>query len=142
MGAIMAQGILDAGGRNACVALRSRAGFFRRTTVIGLAMFTQYWYWHPLSYCLGLAFQPSGMVGVAGDMRVPKFDVECGCKPSIFAYPEPLTQHADKQVGAWGGWPGGGRPVQAECGCCVAGGRHVLRAACLQCGGVRSLLWW
>lgn len=98
----MAQGILDAGGRNSCVALRSRAGFFRRTTVIGLAMFTQYWYWHPLSYFLGLAFQPSGMVGVAADMRVPKFEVDCGCKPSIFAYPEPLTQHADKQVGGAG----------------------------------------
>jgi hypothetical protein len=98
MGAIMAAGILDAGGRNAVVALRSRAGFFRRTSVIGLAMFTQYWYWHPLTYFLGLAFQPAALLGVAGDLRVPRFELDCGCKPSTFAHPEPLTQQADKQV--------------------------------------------
>lgn len=43
MGAIMAAGILDAGGRNVVVALRSRSGYFRRTSVLGLALFTQYW---------------------------------------------------------------------------------------------------
>lgn len=45
MGAVMAAGILDAGGRNATVGLRSRSGHFRRTAVLGLALFTQYWYW-------------------------------------------------------------------------------------------------
>ena len=43
MGSIMAAGILDAGGRNVTVGLRSRSGYFRRTSVIGLAVFTQYW---------------------------------------------------------------------------------------------------
>ncbi|KAF5841250.1 armadillo-type protein [Dunaliella salina] len=43
LGAIMAAGILDAGGRNVGIGLRSRSGFFRRTSVIGLAVFTQYW---------------------------------------------------------------------------------------------------
>lgn len=43
LGAIMASGILDAGGRNVGIGLRSRSGFFRRTSVIGLAVFTQYW---------------------------------------------------------------------------------------------------
>lgn len=45
MGAIMAAGILDAGGRNATVGLRARSGYFRRTSVVGLTVFTQYWYW-------------------------------------------------------------------------------------------------
>ncbi len=48
MGAIVAAGILDAGGRNATIGLRSRSGYFRRTSVVGLALFTQYW-------CEGLA---------------------------------------------------------------------------------------
>jgi 26S proteasome regulatory subunit N2 len=43
MGAIMAAGILDAGGRNATIGLRSRSGYIRRTSVVGLAVFTQYW---------------------------------------------------------------------------------------------------
>lgn len=43
MGAIMAAGILDAGGRNATIGLRSRSGYMRRTSVVGLAIFTQYW---------------------------------------------------------------------------------------------------
>lgn len=40
---MMATGILDAGGRNATMALRSRSGYFRRTAIVGLALFTQYW---------------------------------------------------------------------------------------------------
>ena len=138
MGAIMAAGILDAGGRNATVGLRSRSGHFRwasgagccvalgllavcqavavpaqpgptvplhlarslhapartmhcslpqlkdvppphtapparrRTAVIGLALFTQYWYWHPLSYCLSLAVQPTALIGVDASLCAPK----------------------------------------------------------------------
>lgn len=58
MGAIMAAGILDAGGRNATLALRSGSGHFRRTSVVGLAVFTGYWYWYPLrcvSECVHVA---------------------------------------------------------------------------------------
>ncbi len=35
MGGIMAAGILDAGGRNVTLGLRSQSGYFRRTSVIG-----------------------------------------------------------------------------------------------------------
>lgn len=28
--------------------LRSASGYFRRTSVVGLAVFTGYWYWYPL----------------------------------------------------------------------------------------------
>ena len=43
MGAIMAAGIIDAGGRNVVVGLRSPSGYFKRTSVVALAVFTQYW---------------------------------------------------------------------------------------------------
>jgi hypothetical protein len=53
MGSIMAAGILDVGGRNATLALRSGSGYFRRTSVVGLAVFTGYWYWYPLRWVGG-----------------------------------------------------------------------------------------
>jgi hypothetical protein len=41
MGAIMAAGLLDAGGRNVTIGLRSRSGNNRMAAVIGMAVFTQ-----------------------------------------------------------------------------------------------------
>ena len=36
-------GLLDAGGRNTTVGVRSASGYFRRTAIVGLMLFTQYW---------------------------------------------------------------------------------------------------
>ncbi|PNW70631.1 hypothetical protein CHLRE_17g727950v5 [Chlamydomonas reinhardtii] len=91
MGAIIAAGILDGGGRNATVGLRSRSGYFRRTSLVGLAVFTQYWYWYPLLYFVSLAFAPSALIELNADLKMPKTSFSCNCKPSIFAYPPPLT---------------------------------------------------
>ncbi|MEW5315325.1 MAG: hypothetical protein WDW38_006765 [Sanguina aurantia] len=94
MGAIMAAGILDAGGRNVTIAVRSRSGYFRRTSIIGLAVFTQYWYWFPLNFFLSTAFQPTALIGLDKEMRMPKMGEEglnCACRPSLFAYPSPVT---------------------------------------------------
>ncbi|KAI7845077.1 hypothetical protein COHA_001442 [Chlorella ohadii] len=100
MGAIMAAGILDAGGRNATVGLRSRSGHFRRTAVLGLALFTQYWYWYPLSYCVSLAVQPTALIGVDASLRAPKdFQVVSNCRPSQFAYPPPVKVDDKKDKG-------------------------------------------
>lgn len=79
MGAIMATGILDAGGRNCVLGLRSRSGYFRRTSCIGLMLFTQYWYWYPLSYFLSLSLQPTALIGVDQDLKLPKFQVNLLC---------------------------------------------------------------
>lgn len=97
MGAIMAAGILDAGGQNTTVALQSRTGVFRRTSVIGLALFAQYWYWHPLAYCLSLSLTPSAIVGVDASLEMPcDFSVISRCKPSTFAYPPPVAAEDKK----------------------------------------------
>ncbi|CAL8468543.1 g8083 [Coccomyxa elongata] len=92
MGAIMATGLLDAGGRNLTVGLRSASGYFRRTSVVGLMLFLQYWYWYPLSYCISLALQPSAVIALNADLKLPRMQVVCKCKPSLFAYPPPVTQ--------------------------------------------------
>mmetsp|Transcript_5894 Transcript_5894/g.16828 ORF Transcript_5894/g.16828 Transcript_5894/m.16828 type:complete len:1074 (-) Transcript_5894:415-3636(-) len=96
MGAMMATGILDAGGRNATMALRSRSGYFRRTAIVGLALFTQYWYWYPLSYLGSLAFQPSALIGLTPDLQVPKFELTCNIRPSVFAYPPSVAKEETK----------------------------------------------
>lgn len=40
---MMAAGILDAGGRNTTLAFHSGSGYYRRTAIVGLALFVQYW---------------------------------------------------------------------------------------------------
>lgn len=88
MGAIMAAGILDSGGRNITVGLRSESGNFKRTAVVGLAVFLQYWYWYPLSHTLSLSLRPTALIGVDATLCAPKdFECQCECKPSMFAYP-------------------------------------------------------
>ena len=69
-GAILAQGIIDAGGRNVTISLQSRTGHTNMTAIVGLMIFAQYWYWFPLSLCLSLAFTPTCIVGLNADLKV------------------------------------------------------------------------
>lgn len=92
MGAILASGILDAGGRNVTIKLKSKSKHDRLTAVIGLAVFTQFWYWYPLTYFISLAFSPTALIGLNSDLKVPKFEFLSNAKPSLFDYPKPMTQ--------------------------------------------------
>lgn len=92
MGAIMATGILDAGGRNVTIRLQSRSKHDKLTAVVGLAVFTQFWYWYPLTYFISLAFSPTAFIGLNSDLKVPKFEFLSNTKPSLFDYPKPTTQ--------------------------------------------------
>ncbi|VAH21529.1 unnamed protein product [Triticum turgidum subsp. durum] len=94
MGAILASGILDAGGRNVTIKLRSRNKHDKLTAVIGLAVFTQFWYWYPLLYFISLAFSPTAIMGLNSNLEVPKFEFMSHAKPSLFEYPKPTTQQA------------------------------------------------
>ncbi|KAK2075592.1 hypothetical protein QBZ16_001700 [Prototheca wickerhamii] len=97
MGAIMAAGILDVGGRNSTVALQARTGAFRRTAVLGVALFAQYWFWHPLAYFLSVSLAPSAIIGLDASLQMPRdFAVVSRCKPSAFAYPAPVAAEDKK----------------------------------------------
>ena len=92
MGAILASGILDAGGRNVTIKLKSKSKHDRLTAVVGLAVFTQFWYWYPLTYFISLAFSPTALIGLNSDLKVPKFEFLSNSKPSLFDYPKLTTQ--------------------------------------------------
>ncbi|KAF8402091.1 hypothetical protein HHK36_013043 [Tetracentron sinense] len=91
MGAILASGILDAGGRNVTIKLLSKTKHDKITAVVGLAVFSQFWYWYPLIYFISLAFSPTAFIGLNYDLKVPRFEFLSHAKPSLFEYPRPTT---------------------------------------------------
>lgn len=91
-GAILAQGIIDAGGRNVTVSLQSRTGHTNLQAVVGMLIFTQYWYWFPLAHCLSLAFTPTCVIALNSDLKMPKMEYKSSAKPSLYAYPAQLEE--------------------------------------------------
>jgi len=91
-GAILAQGIIDAGGRNVTVSLQSRTGHTNMLGVVGMLVFCQYWYWFPLSHFLSLAFQPTALIGLNKDLEMPVVQFKSNAKPSTYGYPAMLEE--------------------------------------------------
>jgi 26S proteasome regulatory subunit N2 len=91
MGAIIATGILDAGGRNATLALRSHSGAFRMSAFLGLTLFAQHWYWFPLGAMLSVALSPSALIALNADLAMPKFAATSAARASSFAYAPPAS---------------------------------------------------
>lgn len=97
MGAICGTGILNAGGRNATITLQSRAGNNKMASIIGLALFTHYWYWYPCLNFLALSLSPTALHGLNKDLKVPKgFHFRSNSKPSLFKYPDFLREEEKK----------------------------------------------
>lgn len=96
-GAIIAQGIIDAGGRNVTVSLQSRTGHTNVCAVVGMLIFTQFWYWFPLTHFLSLAFTPTLVVGLNEDLKIPKLEFKSSAKPSTFAYPPPIEAKKERE---------------------------------------------
>ena len=69
-GAILAQGIIDAGGRNVTIAPHSLSGHTNMSAMAGLAVFTQHWYWYPLVHFITLSFTPTAIIGLTKDLQV------------------------------------------------------------------------
>ncbi|CCH43332.1 26S proteasome regulatory subunit [Wickerhamomyces ciferrii] len=100
-GAALAQGIIDAGGRNVTIQVENGStGTLNTKAIVGLAVFTQFWYWYPLTHFLSLAFTPTAIIGVREDLKIPKFEINCHSKKSLFDYPpkvkEETTQAYEK----------------------------------------------
>lgn len=95
-GAILAQGILDAGGRNNTISLQSRTGHTNMGAIVGILVFCQFWFWYPLTHFLSLAFVPTCTIGLNSELKMPKVEFKSNAKPSTFAYPANLEEKKDK----------------------------------------------
>lgn len=87
-GAMLGLGLLEAGGRNALVTLTSQSGVCKKGAVLGMVMFAQYWYWFPFAQMISLSLEPSFLMGINKDLKMPKsFAIKCNTKKSTFDYP-------------------------------------------------------
>lgn len=96
-GAILAQGIIDGGGRNVTISLQSRTGHTNMAAVVGMLVFTQYWYWFPLAHFISLAFTPTCIIGLNADLKMPKMEFKSNAKPSTYGYPAPLEEKKERE---------------------------------------------
>jgi hypothetical protein len=69
-GAILGQGIINAGGCNVTISLQSRTGHMNMKTAVGLLVFSQFWFWFPLCHFLSLAFTPTELITLNADIKV------------------------------------------------------------------------
>ena len=100
-GSAVAQGIIDAGGRNCTISLQTQTGNLNMAAVVGMAVFTQYWYWFPLTHFLTLSFTPTHVIGLDQDLEVPQIQFHSATRPSLFDYPpeqETKTEDAPEKV--------------------------------------------
>lgn len=86
-GAAVALGIIDAGGRNCTIALQTQTGSLNMAGIVGMAVFTQYWYWFPLTHFLSLSFSPTSIIALDHDLDLLDVKFHCATKPSLFDYP-------------------------------------------------------
>ncbi|RKO98605.1 hypothetical protein CXG81DRAFT_15699 [Caulochytrium protostelioides] len=97
-GSVLGQGILDAGGRNVTISMQSRNGHTNMSAVVGMTLFTQFWYWYPLTHFLSLAFTPTGLIGLNAELGMPQFDFVSNARPSLFAYPPPKKVVSETKI--------------------------------------------
>ncbi|KAG0327315.1 proteasome regulatory particle base subunit [Dissophora globulifera] len=88
-GAVLGQGIIDAGGRNVTISMQSPSGHSNMPAIVGVALFAQFWYWFPASHFLSLAFTPTAIIGVNADLNMPQIEFTSNARPSLFAYIPP-----------------------------------------------------
>ena len=86
-GSAVSLGIIDAGGRNCTISLQTQTGNLNMAGIVGMAVFTQYWYWFPLTHFLSLSFTPTAVIAVDQDLEVPSFKFHSATRPSLFDYP-------------------------------------------------------
>jgi len=97
-GAILAHGILNAGGRNVTISLVSDAGHRMQAAIAGMTVWLQHWYWYPYYTALSLTFTPTVLIGFNKDLQIPSdFALSCKARPSLFAYPEPIKEVVEEK---------------------------------------------
>eukprot|EP00767_Chilomastix_cuspidata_P000888 gnl/Chilomastix_cuspidata/1255.p1 GENE.gnl/Chilomastix_cuspidata/1255~~gnl/Chilomastix_cuspidata/1255.p1 ORF type:complete len:777 (-),score=436.01 gnl/Chilomastix_cuspidata/1255:170-2500(-) len=89
-GAVVALGLASCGGSNMFVSLRTRAGTVDPLSAVGLFLFCQFWYWHPLALALSLALKPAGLITVSPRLEPVTVVMRCARPRADFCYPAPF----------------------------------------------------
>ncbi|KAL6712466.1 proteasome regulatory particle base subunit [Coniothyrium glycines] len=95
-GSALALGIIDAGGRNCTIGLQTPTGNLNMAAIVGMAVFTQYWYWFPLTHFLALSFTPTAVIGLDQELDIPAFKFYSNTRPSMFDYPPDAEVKAEE----------------------------------------------
>ena len=91
LGAIYATGIMNAGGQNVTTRLVNAKGHVRMQSVVGMLVFTQFWFWFPLGHFLSIAMTPTAVICLNKNLKMPQIELKSNATPSKFAYP-PATE--------------------------------------------------
>jgi len=98
MGAVLAKGIIDAGGRNVSIILGSRNGFTKMTGAVGVTLWLQHWHWYPMLHMFSLAVAPTFMIGLNHELKYPRsFEIVCDSRPSLFMYPKQTEEKKEEK---------------------------------------------
>ena len=86
-GALLGSGLLDAGGRNLALQLRSPLHCMRREATVCCFVACQLWEWYPLFNLVVKALTPSALLAVDSSLQLPReFAVHCAAAPALFEY--------------------------------------------------------
>jgi len=96
-GAIIAMGIMNAGGRNVTISLQTRTGNTNMTSAVGLLVFQNYWFWYPFTNFISLAFTTTCAIVVNKDLKMPKLEIKSKSRPPTFSYPDPIQEEKEKK---------------------------------------------
>ena len=80
-------GILNAGGRNVVISCNSLRGENSVSATVGLALFCNHFFWHPLALMLPLAFHPTSIIGLDKDLKPVDWNILSNEPPSFYSYP-------------------------------------------------------
>ena len=87
-GALISHGIMELGGKNCSLSLVSTTGSNKMSAIIGMALFTQYYYWFPMIHFINLAVSPTMIYGLDSTLQIVKnYKMLSKAKPSLYGYP-------------------------------------------------------
>ena len=86
-GAMISKGLLNLGGKNCTINLVSNTGENKMKSIIGMCLFTQYYYWFPMIHMLNLSVSPTILFNLDDQLKVPiNYKLLSKAKPSVYAY--------------------------------------------------------
>ncbi|EAX91699.1 Proteasome/cyclosome repeat family protein [Trichomonas vaginalis G3] len=97
-GTCCAWGILNAGGRNVVISCNSLRGENSVSATVGLAMFCNHFFWHPLALMLPLSFHPTSIIGLDENLNVVNWRMRCNAPKADFDYPPDFQEESKKQM--------------------------------------------